>query len=88
MCFMRTTVTIDDDLLARAKVRAAETRTSLGAVLEEALRAHLDEQTPAAAPAALPFFRPTTPGLLPGVDLDDSDALARVLEDEAPHAAS
>lgn len=85
---MRTTVTIDDELLARAKVRAAETRTSLGSVLEEALRAHLDQQTSAAALPALPVFRPRTPGLLPGVDLDDRDALARVLEDEAPHVAS
>ncbi|MDP3969159.1 MAG: ribbon-helix-helix protein, CopG family [Nocardioides sp.] len=84
---MRTTVTIDDELLARAKVRAAETRTSLGSVLEDALRAHLDEQVAPSAPAVLPVFRPTTPGLLPGVDLDDSDALARLLEDEAPHAA-
>lgn len=40
---MKTTVEIDDELLRRAKIRAAEQRSSLRSVLEEALRRLLSE---------------------------------------------
>ncbi len=35
---MRTTLDLDDDLMIRAKIRAAERRTSLKSVMEDALR--------------------------------------------------
>jgi hypothetical protein len=38
---MRTTLNIEDDLMIRAKVRAAEERTTLTAIIEDALREKL-----------------------------------------------
>jgi hypothetical protein len=80
---MRTTVNIDDHLLAEAKVLAARTSRSLGAVLDDALRAMLrrnDEQE-----ARGEFRLPThgSGGLQPGVDLDDKEALAELMGDNA-----
>lgn len=40
---MRTTVRLDDDLLRRAKIRAAEEGTTLTALIERGLHAVLDE---------------------------------------------
>jgi plasmid stability protein len=80
---MRTTVNIDDHLLAEAKVLAARTSRSLGAVVEDALRAalrrHEDER------ASTDFQLPThgAGGLQPGVDLDDKEALAELMGDNA-----
>lgn len=77
---MRTTIRLDDELLARAKHEAIERGTTLTAVIEEALRRAL--ATPhdtVGAPVALPTFRGD--GLQPGVDLDDSDALLDLLEE-------
>lgn len=78
---MRTTVTIDDQLLGQAKARAAETGKTLNAVVEDALRASLARQRDEAAPAAKPL--PTFAGsrLLPGVDLDDSGALLQLMDE-------
>lgn len=42
-CGVKTTVEIDDELLRRAKIRAAEERSTLRGVLEDALRRLLDE---------------------------------------------
>ena len=41
---MRTTLTVDDDLLRRAKQRAAESGTSVGEVINHALRRGLEEE--------------------------------------------
>lgn len=41
---MRTTLTVDDDLLRRAKQRAAESGTSLVEVINQALRRGLTEE--------------------------------------------
>jgi Ribbon-helix-helix protein, copG family len=77
---MRTTIRLDDDLLRRAKARAAETGRSLNDVIAEAVRAAL---MPKAAGAVhrprLPILKGGT--LLPGVDLDDSAALLDRMED-------
>ncbi len=77
---MRTTVRLDDDLLAQIKQFAAEQSMTLTAVLELALREMLarrerlrdERRTP------LPTFRGN--GLQPGVDLDDSAALLELME--------
>jgi hypothetical protein len=80
---MRTTVNIDDGLLAEAKVLAAKTSRSLGAVLDDALRVLLRRD--ADEPGRDRFRLPThgTGGLRAGVDLDDKEALAEVLGDNA-----
>lgn len=80
---MRTTIRLDDDLLAAAKAEAARQRTSLTAVVEEALRERLArvESAAQAAPVELPTF--AGDGVQPGVDLDDSAALLDLMEGDA-----
>lgn len=74
-------MTIDDDLLRRARTLAAETGRSLGEIVDDALRVWLfrDVTSEAAAPV-LPTYGGS--GLQPGVDLEDKDALAALLGDE------
>lgn len=72
---MRTTIRLDDALLAEAKLHAARSGRSLTSVVEEALREALARRNAPAPrrPLRLPTVRGS--GLLPGVDLDDSAAL-------------
>jgi predicted transcriptional regulator len=76
---MRTTIRIDDALLAEAKARAARSGTTLTAVVEDALRAAFARRRRVLGGAA---GLPTLPGgrLLPGVDLDDSAALLDLMD--------
>ena len=79
---MRTTINLDDRLLAEAKLLAHRSGTTLRAVIEDALRERLArraEPGPAAAPFKLHTF--TGNGLQPGVDLDDSAALRDLMHD-------
>jgi hypothetical protein len=79
---MRTTLTLDDDIMALARTRAAEEGRPLKEIIGEALRLGLAVPPPAARPP----FRLTTftgQGLQPGVRLDDRDALYALLEEEA-----
>ena len=71
---MRTTVAIDDHLLEMAKRRALERRTTLGAVIEDALRATL---LGGSAARSKPFKLVTFHGDGPvgGVDLDRTSQL-------------
>jgi plasmid stability protein len=76
---MRTTVNIDDEVLAAAKVLAARTHRTIGSVLEEALRRMLfDAEQPDQAATALPDFS-YAGGLRAGVDLQDKDTMAELL---------
>lgn len=78
---MRTTVTIDDDLLRQAKLVAARTGRNLGDVVDDALRLLLVDRAPVVRPdVVLPTFGGS--GLQPGVDLEDKDALAALLDEE------
>ena len=78
---MKTTLNLDDELLAQAKARAALERKSLTRLIEEGLSLRLRTQPTAARKApALPVFERGT-GLRPGVDpcsnrslLDAADA--------------
>jgi hypothetical protein len=82
---MRTTVTIDDDLLGRVKQLAARSHRSIRSVLEEALRAHLDQQAARTRfREQWPTFVPSTPGLRPGVDLEDRHAIMDLVDGLAP----
>jgi len=70
---MRTTINLDDALLAEAKQVAARTGRSLDAVVEDAVRESLHRRRRTARRAVeLPTFGEG--GVQPGVDLDDSDA--------------
>ena len=77
---MRTTVRLDDDLLAAVKRLALETGRTLTAVIEDALRRELGRRdvTDGGRPE-LPTFRGE--GLLPGVDLDDTALLLDLMEE-------
>jgi post-segregation antitoxin (ccd killing protein) len=76
---MRTTVTIDDDLLREAKRRAAERNATLSAVIEESLRAHLAARPTTERPRIeLPVA--TGNGVLPGVDLTDNAGLLAIMD--------
>jgi hypothetical protein len=82
---MRTTIRLEDALLAEAKQLAARTGRTLTQVIEDALREVLARQQ--AEPAQrlrLPTFRGE--GTRPGVDLDDTAALIETMEegDAAP----
>jgi hypothetical protein len=78
---MRTTINIDDDLLAEAKQVAARTGRTLTAVVEDALRESLHRRHRTARRAVeLPVFGEG--GVQPGVDLDDSAALLDLMEQD------
>ncbi len=81
---MRTTIKIDDRLLAEAKARAVRSGRTLNAVVEDALREAFagrpaTERTPR---PDLPVFRGSR--LMPGADLDDSAALLDYMERSDP----
>ena len=77
---MRTTVNIDEQLLVRAKQTAAGSHRSLSDVGNDALRLLLAEGPPRPPRRVeLPVFGGS--GLRPGVDLEDKDALAELLDD-------
>jgi predicted transcriptional regulator len=77
---MRTTIRLNDDLLAQAKVVAARSGRTLTAVIEDALRQFL-------ARGKKPTARPVTKlktagrgGLRPGVSLDSTAELLDIME--------
>jgi hypothetical protein len=81
---VRTTIKIDDALLAEAKTRAADSGRTLNALVEDALRESFARRLvagPVARPK-LPLFRGGR--LVPGVDLDDSAALLEQMERAEP----
>lgn len=76
---MRTTIRLDDPLLRQAKKHAADTRRTLTAVIEDALREALARRRQGpSSPAKFTTFGGQ--GLRPGVDLDNSAALLDLLE--------
>ena len=77
---MRTTINLPDDLLARLKKLAAESGTTVTALIHDALRESLArrKRTPRTHRVELTTFG--TGGLQPGVDLDDSATLLDLTE--------
>jgi len=78
----RTTIRLPDELVRRAKRKAAAEGRSLTALIEDALRRLLSEQ-PAAARTPhreLPVSRETG-GLMPGIDLNQTAEL-QAMEDQ------
>jgi len=72
---MRTTINLPDELLVQVKKLATASRTTVTAVIEDALREVLGRRR---APVKLKTFG--RQGLLPGVDLDARDALLDLIE--------
>lgn len=83
---MRTTLNLDDHLLAEAKRLAATRGSTLTAVMEDALRIVVRRADEAGNREAvkLPSFGEPGAGFMPGVDLDDSAALLELMEGDAP----
>lgn len=77
---MRTTLSIEDGLLEEAKIRARERKTTVGAVVNEALRLGLlrGNEKITAVPAPLKTFCGN--GVQAGVDLHHSAGLLEVME--------
>jgi hypothetical protein len=77
---MRTTIRIDDQLLAEAKQLAAQTDRSLTSVIEDALREMLARRKQTVKRHPVQLTTVSGNGLLPGVDLDDSAALLDLMD--------
>lgn len=71
---MRTTLAIDDQLLAEAKKRAHESGVTLGAYVEDALRRDLASRRASRGPVDLTVSS-ATGGPRPGVDLTSNRGL-------------
>jgi hypothetical protein len=80
---MRTTLSIDDNLLERAKKRAAERGITLGRYVDEALREHLTVRRAVDEKVELPTF--DGGDVRPGVDLTSNRALYDLLDEEGGH---
>lgn len=80
MCLcMRTTVDIRDELLRQAKVRAADEGTTLRQIFESALQSYL---SPLRKTREYRLRWRTEAGqMLPGVNLEDRDALFDLIDD-------
>jgi hypothetical protein len=79
----RTTVRLPEDLVRRAKSKAAAEGRSLTSLIEDGLRRVLSERTPAGKSGrTLPRVSAATGGLLPGIDLNDAAALQEMEDRE------
>jgi hypothetical protein len=76
---MRTTVDIDEHLLAEAKVLAARQHRTLGQVIDDSLRSTLSPVTGPSRPVRLTTYGGREG--VPLVDILDKEALAEVLGD-------
>lgn len=80
---MKTTLDLNDRLLANAKALAAQQRTSLTRLIEEGLQMRLHAQAaPRRGKLRLPVFRGRG-GLVAGVDPLSNKALLQALDDDA-----
>ena len=78
---MRTTIRLADDLLRRARKKAAEEGRTLTSLVEEGLKTVLAESKPARrARVRLPISK-ASGGTLPGIDLNRSSDLEDRMED-------
>lgn len=77
---MRTTVRLDEHLLAEVKKLAAESGRTLTSVLEDALRDTLARRSVMAKRTRVRLKTVGSGGVRPGVDLDDSAALQETME--------
>ena len=78
---MRTTIRLDDDLLAQIKMLAARSGKTMTAVIEDALREALSRQRGSTERKPVKLTTVSGHGLQPGVELDDSAALLDIMEE-------
>ena len=77
---VRTTLTLDDEMLRRARKKAAQENRPLKEIINEALRVGLDSGGQRRS-AHFKFRLKTVKGrLMPGVDLTDRDKLFDLME--------
>lgn len=79
---MKTTLDLNDTLLAEAKAVAAQQRTTLTRLVEEGLQLRLRKQRLPAKPIRLPVYRGTG-GLAPGLDGLSNKALLDAVDHDA-----
>ena len=77
---MRTTVRLDDTLLSEAKQRAAAERTTLTALIEQALQRLLTTRKGERSAASFELRRFGDCSTREGVDLDDSRGLRDMMD--------
>ena len=82
---MRTTVRLDEGLLAAAKTYAMSAGLTLTALIEESLRQRL-AQVRSSERRPVRLVTTGTGGVLPGIDLEDSSSLLDVMEAEGDSA--
>ena len=80
---MRTTIAIDDHVLAAAKRRARERDLTLGRLVEDALRRELAREATPNQAVAVPVFRGGR-GVRPGIDVTSARALQEALDEGLP----
>ncbi len=78
---MRTTIRIDENLLILAKKAALESKSTLTALIEDALREKLFRKETKFNSKKVRIITFKGNGLLPGVDLDDSASLLELMEE-------
>lgn len=79
---MRTTLAIDDAVLAAARKRAGELGLTLGQLAERALQRELARRPESVTPPPLPVFPGGKPQ--PGVDVTSNRALYELLDEGVP----
>jgi hypothetical protein len=78
---MRTTIRLDDDLLAEVKLLAARSGKTLTSVIEDALRETLSRQKQVGERKPVRLTTVSGQGPQPGVDLDDTASLLSIMEE-------
>lgn len=78
---MRTTIRLDDDLLAEVKLLAARSGKTLTSVIEDALRETLSRQKQTGERKPVRLTTVSGQGLQPGIDLDDAASLLSMMEE-------
>jgi len=82
---MRTTVRLDERLLREAKAVAAQERSTLTAIIDDALRQFLARRSaPRGKREQVKLITFRGEGLQPGVDIDDTAALIDLMEADLP----
>lgn len=80
---MRTTIAVDDQLLAVAKERAHAQQMTLGQLVEQALRRELGRHAADATRPVVPVFTGGS-GPCPGVDVTSTRGLIEALDRDLP----
>lgn len=80
---MRTTISIDDELLRAAKEAARRSGLSLGQYIERALRRESASRPGPTEGPPIPVFRDGK-GVRPGIDVSSTRALLEALDEDEP----